>query len=183
MPCSTLCCCAAAAGPSVILQRLDKSPETADATKEAATAAAAAAFAALQQAEQQLNRILEESTVAIYQPMHIADQLLVDMNSKEAADAMQQEPTKSGGPAFQREPTTRVRRPIFSLKTAGEQQTPEALEDTRTNSVAAQVPEAPRRQRVSFMVKCEESSSFPDTSEPASTAARLAGRDVGWPRN
>ncbi|CDJ43485.1 phosphatidylinositol-4-phosphate 5-kinase, putative [Eimeria tenella] len=150
-------------GPSVILQRLDKSPETADATKEAATAAAAAAFAALQQAEQQLNRILEESTVAIYQPMHIADQLLVDMNSKEAADAMQQEPTKSGGPAFQREPTTRVRRPIFSLKTAGEQQTPEALEDTRTNSVAAQVPEAPRRQRVSFMVKCEESSSFPDT--------------------
>ncbi|XP_026194326.1 uncharacterized protein LOC34622224 [Cyclospora cayetanensis] len=54
----------------------------------AATAAAAAAVAALQQAEKQLNRILEESSCAVPNPLiHIADQLLIGLGSSMSLDS------------------------------------------------------------------------------------------------
>lgn len=55
-------------------------------TATAATVAAAAAVAALQQAEEQLNRILEESRAEACQTVHIADQLLMGMASTYSSD-------------------------------------------------------------------------------------------------
>ncbi|KAL8448741.1 hypothetical protein Emag_003867 [Eimeria magna] len=82
----------------------------ASAAAAAATVAAAAAVTALKQAEQQLNRILEESTLAAYQPLHIVDQLLMGMAGTCCVEGSQQEHLREGS-QLQEQPH-RVRKSI-----------------------------------------------------------------------
>ncbi|CDJ47730.1 phosphatidylinositol-4-phosphate 5-kinase, putative [Eimeria brunetti] len=145
-------------------------------TEQAATAAAAAAFAALQQAEKQLNRILEESSLATFLPMHIADQLMMEMSSKETFDVIQQDFSRRGASGVQGETSSRTRKPILLPKLTGESMrkpSSEGMNDASANWATNQLLDGPRRHKVSFLVSENDSSLGPDTASCAQENANV----------
>ncbi|CDI75373.1 phosphatidylinositol-4-phosphate 5-kinase, putative [Eimeria praecox] len=159
-------------GESVVAgpQSVTETGEGTEQAATAATAAAAAAFAALQQAEQQLNRILEESSLATCLPMHIADQLMVEMSSKDNFDAVPQDFIRGGASAIQRDMPSRTRRSILLPKLTGEsgsRPSSEGISESATNWTSTQLLEGPRRHKVSFMVGAHDSSPVPDIASCA----------------
>ncbi|KAL8448179.1 hypothetical protein Emed_003926 [Eimeria media] len=140
-------------GHSKCLARCALSAEAtpASAAAAAATVAAAAAVTALKQAEQQLNRILEESTLAAYQPLHIVDQLLMGMGGTCCVEAPQQEHVKEG-PQSHEQPY-RVRKSIVrSRVVASHEKSAEAEGDCAIETSFAAASESSKQQKVSFVV-------------------------------
>lgn len=164
------------------VETVETAPATAAAT--AATAAAAAAVAALQQAEQQLNRILEESSVVAYPPMHIADQLVLGMGSTCSSYIPQQESVKGG--ATPHEPPNRVRKSLILPKLTAEhpgRKGSDGEKDCVTDSSLVALSEGTRRQKVSFMVRHQGSSSSHAgaSAQHTAPAGATAAAPGTWP--
>ncbi|KAL8271037.1 hypothetical protein Esti_005022 [Eimeria stiedai] len=140
-------------GHSECLTRCAMSAEAAlaSAAAEAATVAAAAAVTALKQAEQQLNRILEESTLAAYRPLHIVDQLLMGIGGTCCVEAPQQDPLREG-PQLHEQPYRARKSIVRSRPVASHEKNAEAEGDCATETPFAVAFESCRQQKVSFFV-------------------------------
>ncbi|KAL8433878.1 hypothetical protein ACSSS7_003539 [Eimeria intestinalis] len=141
----------------------------ASAAAAAATVAAAAAVTALKQAEQQLNRILEESTLTAYQPLHIVDQLLMGMGGTCCVEAPHQDLLREG--ADLREQPFLVRKSIVrSRPIASHGRNVEAEGDCVAEASSAVASGSCRHQKVSFALG-DHAQEFEKT-----TSARDAGK-------
>ncbi|KAL8427935.1 hypothetical protein Efla_003449 [Eimeria flavescens] len=143
----------------------------------AATVAAAAAVAALQQAEQQLNRILEESSLAAYPSFHIVEQFMMAMGSSCCLDSPQQGPSREGPLLHelphQQKPVVRPVRRQFAGRSA------EVEGDSATAASFAGIPEGDRQHKVGQHKVCFRVGQHCHDLQGTSPA-RNAVLDLSW---